>query len=380
MAERPTSNGCGTTGTSETLTYPAQIITDGTNYQCVPNGGSGGGSGTVNTGASGAATYYASAGTAVSGHPNWSYVSGSLVGNLNASAAPTPAATNYLQLVGADGGTPSLQVYSFLNGGSISPNITLFQSGGTNASKTAVTSAASLGSYNFSGWNGAAYAKSAFISATPTQTYTGSVNGTSLSLNVTANGANATTAAVLVDQNGAVLIPASATNPGANGLYVSGPTSITQGYSVPSALTDGATIAVNAALSNNFTVTIAGNRTLSNPTNLVAGQILNFQITQDATGNRTLAFGANYNGAISLNPAANAVTHVLLLCLVIIVAAMRRWCSGGRYGIELFEWRFARRLRLGAGRQRRRADRGDAHSRHRQLGSHRDQRNPPECR
>ena len=31
--------GCGTTGTSETLTYPAQIITDGTNYQCVPNGG-----------------------------------------------------------------------------------------------------------------------------------------------------------------------------------------------------------------------------------------------------------------------------------------------------------------------------------------------------
>ena len=103
------------------------------------------------------------------------------------------------------------------------------------------------------------------------------------------------------------------------------PLSVSQAYSVPSALTDGATIAVNAALSNNFTVTIAGNRTLSNPTNLVAGQILNFQITQDATGNRTLAFGANYNGAISLNPAANAIT--LFSCYASSSSSLQ--CAGG---------------------------------------------------
>ena len=103
------------------------------------------------------------------------------------------------------------------------------------------------------------------------------------------------------------------------------PLSVSQAYSVPSALTDGATIAVNAALSNNFTVTIAGNRTLSNPTNLVAGQILNFQITQDATGNRTLAFGANYNGAISLNPAANAVT--MFSCYASSSSSLQ--CAGG---------------------------------------------------
>ena len=103
------------------------------------------------------------------------------------------------------------------------------------------------------------------------------------------------------------------------------PLSVSQAYSVPSALTDGATIAVNAALSNNFTVTIAGNRTLSNPSNLVAGQILNFQITQDATGNRTLAFGTNYNGAISLNPAANAVT--LFSCYASSSSSLQ--CAGG---------------------------------------------------
>jgi hypothetical protein len=38
------------------------------------------------------------------------------------------------------------------------------------------------------------------------------------------------------------------------------------------ALTDGATITPDFALANNFSVTLAGNRTLANPTNLIAGQ------------------------------------------------------------------------------------------------------------
>lgn len=35
--------GCGTTGNSVTLSNPAQLINDGTNYLCIPNGSSGGG-------------------------------------------------------------------------------------------------------------------------------------------------------------------------------------------------------------------------------------------------------------------------------------------------------------------------------------------------
>jgi len=77
-----------------------------------------------------------------------------------------------------------------------------------------------------------------------------------------------------------------------------------------SALTDGATITPNFALANNFSVTLAGNRTLANPTNLTAGQSGCIWITQDATGSRTLAYGSqwDFSGGTSptLTTAANA--------------------------------------------------------------------------
>ena len=77
------------------------------------------------------------------------------------------------------------------------------------------------------------------------------------------------------------------------------------------ALTDGATITPNFALANNFSVTLGGNRTLANPTNLVAGQSGAIWITQDGTGSRTLAYGANWDfsggTAPTLSTAAAAV-------------------------------------------------------------------------
>ena len=63
------------------------------------------------------------------------------------------------------------------------------------------------------------------------------------------------------------------------------------------ALTDASSIATNLALSNNFSVTLAGNRTLANPTNTVAGQSGSIFITQDGTGSRTLAMGTNFKFA-----------------------------------------------------------------------------------
>lgn len=59
-----------------------------------------------------------------------------------------------------------------------------------------------------------------------------------------------------------------------------------------SALTDGATITADLALANNFSVTLGGNRTLANPTNITAGQGGVITITQDGTGSRTLAYGS----------------------------------------------------------------------------------------
>lgn len=60
----------------------------------------------------------------------------------------------------------------------------------------------------------------------------------------------------------------------------------------PVALTDAASITTDASVSNNFTVTLGGNRTLANPTNLVAGHVYNWVIRQDTTGTRTLAYGS----------------------------------------------------------------------------------------
>ena len=61
------------------------------------------------------------------------------------------------------------------------------------------------------------------------------------------------------------------------------------------ALTDGATIAPDFADSNNFSVTLGGNRTLANPSNLIAGQSGCIWITQDGTGSRTLAYGSYWD-------------------------------------------------------------------------------------
>jgi hypothetical protein len=77
------------------------------------------------------------------------------------------------------------------------------------------------------------------------------------------------------------------------------------------ALTDGATITPDFAEGNNFSVTLEGNRTLANPTNLTAGQSGAIVITQDGTGSRTLAYGSYFkfpNGtAPSLTTTAAAV-------------------------------------------------------------------------
>ena len=83
-----------------------------------------------------------------------------------------------------------------------------------------------------------------------------------------------------------------------------------QGVS-PSALTDASSIATDASLSNVFTVTLGGNRTLANPTNLVSGFTYIWIITQDGTGSRTLAYGTTFawpnSSAPILQTGVNAV-------------------------------------------------------------------------
>ena len=61
------------------------------------------------------------------------------------------------------------------------------------------------------------------------------------------------------------------------------------------ALTDGTNITVDFNVGQNFTVTLAGNRTLDNPDNCVAGQVGSIFVVQDGTGSRTLAYGTSWD-------------------------------------------------------------------------------------
>ena len=79
-------------------------------------------------------------------------------------------------------------------------------------------------------------------------------------------------------------------------------------------LTDGATITPDLADSNNYSVTLAGNRTLANPTNTTAGQSGSIFVSQDGTGSRTLAYGTNWDfaggTAPTLSTAASSVDRI----------------------------------------------------------------------
>lgn len=77
-------------------------------------------------------------------------------------------------------------------------------------------------------------------------------------------------------------------------------------------LTDGASINVDFSLSNDFTVTLGGNRTLTF-TNAVAGQSGTIVVNQDGTGGRTLAYtGFKFYGGVAptLTMTASAVDHL----------------------------------------------------------------------
>ncbi len=82
-------------------------------------------------------------------------------------------------------------------------------------------------------------------------------------------------------------------------------------------LTYGATINTNVQYGNVFLVTLTGNATLANPTNLVAGGTYVWNINQDATGGRTLGYGTlfKFPGGVvpTLTTAANAADS--LFCL-----------------------------------------------------------------
>ena len=116
-----------------------------------------------------------------------------------------------------------------------------------------------------------------------------------LVFSTTADGASSPTERMRIAQNGVITIQNGA-------------------VAVIGTLTDGATITTDLAADCNFTVTLGGNRTISNPTNITAGQSGSIFIVQDATGGRTASWGSFWDfpggTAPTLSTAANAVDRV----------------------------------------------------------------------
>lgn len=94
----------------------------------------------------------------------------------------------------------------------------------------------------------------------------------------------------------------------------------------PVALTSAATITPDGNNGFNFSLTLATNATLANPSNFKTGQSGIIEITQDGTGSRTLAYGTNWKfpgGAPVLSTAASAID----LISYIVTASGRILCT-----------------------------------------------------
>lgn len=80
------------------------------------------------------------------------------------------------------------------------------------------------------------------------------------------------------------------------------------------------TITLDLATANNFSLTLNANNTntLANPTNVTAGQSGVIFISQDGTGSRTLAYGANWDWSGGTQPTLTT-TASAVDCLVYVV-------------------------------------------------------------
>jgi hypothetical protein len=93
------------------------------------------------------------------------------------------------------------------------------------------------------------------------------------------------------------------------------------------ALTYASNIALNLSLSNNFSLTLTGNATLSAPTNVVPGQSGILAVTQDATGSRTLAYNSVYkfSGGATKAPVLSSASGAVDYLTYYVETTSRIW-------------------------------------------------------
>lgn len=163
----------------------------------------------------------------------------------------------------------------------------------------------------FDGTGGAALRDSAFSESDLNDF--GDLSGPAVAVNENFTRFDGTTGKLVEDSGFSIPTTAEVRSSAANRLF---PTSQIESASAPVTLTDAATIAVDWDTFINGIVTLGGNRTFGNPTNVQIGTWRTVEIVQDGTGNRTLTFDTNYvkNGGTEpdLTNAASAHDRIAL--------------------------------------------------------------------
>ena len=98
-------------------------------------------------------------------------------------------------------------------------------------------------------------------------------------------------------KEGSALVSTQAALPATNAVTDAAQTFSAAQRGTITTLTDGATVTPDFAASNNYVLTLGGNRTIANPTNLTAGQSGSIFLVQDGTGSRTAAWGSYWDFA-----------------------------------------------------------------------------------
>jgi hypothetical protein len=95
-------------------------------------------------------------------------------------------------------------------------------------------------------------------------------------------------------------------------------------------LTGAASVAVDAAVANDFTLTLTSSAwTLANPANGVAWQIIRFHITQGSGGGFALAYGNSYAFGASGQPALSTVAGKVDVLAFQFDPDLAAWCYIG---------------------------------------------------
>lgn len=99
-------------------------------------------------------------------------------------------------------------------------------------------------------------------------------------------------------------------------------------------LTGAATVTVNAASGNDFRLTLTSSSwTMGIPSNPVDGQRIDFQLTQDGTGSRTIAWNAVYDfGTAGAPTLTTTAARTDLLGFIYNAAASKWFCTGSALG------------------------------------------------